>query len=88
MLVDALQTYLSSDAAVSTQLGIPRSDKTTGIFPVTAPSQVPMPYIVMSQITGEPTTTSSREPMRCRPRAGGSPAMVRIISAQKFWQRL
>jgi hypothetical protein len=58
MLVEALQTYLSSDDSVSAQLGVPRSDKTTGIFPVIAPSQCGMPYIVFSQITGEPTTTS------------------------------
>jgi hypothetical protein len=60
MLVEAIQTYLAADAGCQVQLGTTssRSDHTTGIFPMIAPGQVPMPYIVLQQVSGEPLQTS------------------------------
>lgn len=62
MLVEALQTYLAADAGMQTQLGTPttRTDKTTGIFPTLAPDQVPMPYVVLQQISGSPLQESTQ----------------------------
>ncbi|MGH9505046.1 MAG: hypothetical protein ACRD20_19505 [Terriglobales bacterium] len=55
MLVEALQSYLAGNTSMRAMLGTPatRSDTTTGIFPVMAPSEVPMPYLVMEQVTGD-----------------------------------
>jgi hypothetical protein len=55
MLVEGLQAYLAANSELQARLGTTssRSDKTTGIFPGIAPDSVPLPYIVMSQITGE-----------------------------------
>jgi hypothetical protein len=60
MLIEALQTYLAADAGLQAQLGTTtsRPDKTTGIFPIAAPSSVPMPYVVCQQVSGEPLQTS------------------------------
>lgn len=57
MLVEALQTLLTTDAGMVTLLGTPatRPDSTNGVFPEQAIDQVSMPYIVMTEITGEPT---------------------------------
>ncbi len=62
MLVESLQIYLAANAGLQAQLGTPatRSDRTTGIFPLIAPSQVPMPYVVLQQVSGEPLQTSMR----------------------------
>jgi hypothetical protein len=61
MLIEALQTYLAADAGMQAQLGTPASrlDKTTGIFPLLAPDQVPMPYVVMQQASGSPLQEST-----------------------------
>lgn len=60
MLVEGLQAYLAADAGLQTLLGTPttRTDKTTGIFPMLAPSEVPMPYISMIQVSGDPLQES------------------------------
>ena len=56
MLVEALQGILTTDPGMQALLGLPaaRPDSTTGVFPVQAPDQPSMPYLVMSQVTGEP----------------------------------
>jgi Protein of unknown function (DUF3168) len=61
MLIEALQTYLAADAGMQAQLGTQasRADKTTGIFPLLAPDQVPMPYVVMQQVSGSPLQEST-----------------------------
>lgn len=60
MLVESLQTFLSADAGLLALLGTPasRPDSTTGIFPISAPGNVAMPYLVMQQISGEPLQES------------------------------
>ena len=60
MLVEAIQTYLATDAGCQAQLGTPtsRADSTTGIFPISAPGNVAMPYLVVQQISGEPLQES------------------------------
>lgn len=60
MLVDVLQLSLSSAPTIQALLGTvsTRRDQQTGIFPILAPEQVPMPYIVMSEIGGAPATDS------------------------------
>jgi hypothetical protein len=62
MLVEGLQTYLAADAAMQVQLGTPssRKDKSTGIFPVQAPDEVPAPWVVMTQVSGNPLQTSTQ----------------------------
>lgn len=56
MLVEALQTYLAGQGSIQFLIGTPatRTDKQTGIFPTLAPDTVPAPYIVLSQVSGEP----------------------------------
>ena len=56
MLVEALQGLLTTDTGMIALLGTPttRPDSTNGVFPVQAPDQPSMPYLVMSQVTGEP----------------------------------
>jgi hypothetical protein len=58
MIVESLQAALAADAGCQVLLGTPatRSDRTNGIFPVQAPDAVPMPYLVLSQVSGEPQT--------------------------------
>ena len=60
MLVESLQTYLAADAGLQAQLGTPasRPDNQTGIYPISAPGNVAMPYLVVQQISGEPLQTS------------------------------
>lgn len=58
MLVDALQNIIANDADLVTLLGttVTRSDSTNGVFPVQAPDQPTMPYVVYSQVSGDPMT--------------------------------
>ena len=58
MLVESLQTYLTADAGVRAQLGIPRADTTSGIWPVQAPDETAVPWIVFQQISGSPLQES------------------------------
>jgi hypothetical protein len=62
MLIEALQTALAADAGMQSFLGTPtsRSDQTTGIFPVQAIDQPTLPFLVLSQVSGEPLETSMR----------------------------
>jgi len=59
MLVEGLVTYLAADTGVKAQLGTPstRVDKTNGIFPVLAPDGAAIPYLVLSQVSGEASQT-------------------------------
>lgn len=56
MLVDALQNIIANDATLVALLGTTtsRADSTNGVFPVQAPDQPTMPYIVYSQVSGDP----------------------------------
>jgi len=56
LLVEAIQTALANETTVNTLLGSPssRPDSTNGIFPSQAPDQPTMPYVVVSQGSGEP----------------------------------
>ena len=56
MLVEALQGILTTDPGMQALLGLPaaRPDSTNGVFPTQAPDQPSMPYLVMSQVAGEP----------------------------------
>ena len=57
MLVESLNTYLVSVPALAAALGIPRSDNMTGIFPLIAPEQTPIPYIVLQEVFSDPVVT-------------------------------
>ena len=62
MIIEALQNVLAADAGMQSFLGTPstRSDSTNGIFPTQAPdgSSLTMPYLVLSQVSGEPMETA------------------------------
>lgn len=59
MLVEGLSAFLAADVNLAALLNAStRSDKTNGMFPTQAPDEVPMPYIVYSQVSGEPLQTS------------------------------
>jgi hypothetical protein len=60
MLVQGLNNVLAADAGVKALVGTPtsRKDGTEGLFPVFAPDNCNMPYVVYSQVSGNPTTTS------------------------------
>ena len=60
MLVQGIHYVLSHDTGVKALVGTPatRTDGTEGMWPVFAPDSCNVPYIVYSQISGEPTTTS------------------------------
>ena len=62
MLIEALQALLAADSGMQGYLGTvtSRTDGTTGIFPTQAPDQVPMPYLVLRQVGGEPLQESMR----------------------------
>lgn len=49
MLVEGLYKLLSTDSGIIALLGNARGDQTTGIFPVVAPKEVTVPYIVYEQ---------------------------------------
>jgi hypothetical protein len=56
MLVEALQIALTTEPTVTALLGTSssRPDSTSGVFPVQAPDQPTVPYIVLQQATGDP----------------------------------
>lgn len=60
MLVEAIQQYLAADSGVVASLGTPtaRVDKQSGIWPVQAPDEPAVPWIVFSQVSGNPLQTS------------------------------
>jgi hypothetical protein len=57
MLPEGIHYLLSHDTTIKGIVGSPRSDGTSGIFPVLAPREVTVPYIVFSQITAFPNIT-------------------------------
>lgn len=62
MLVEGLQAFLAADSGMQAELGLPnRSDKTSGIFPTLAPDSVPMPYVVMQQVSGDGQMSETME---------------------------
>lgn len=60
MLVEGIFEFIAADSGVQAQLGTPstRPDKTTGIWPVQAPDEPLVPWIVYQQISGNPLQTS------------------------------
>lgn len=60
MLIEGIYAVLTTNTAMRAVLGTvaTRSDKTTGIFPMIAPEEVPMPYLVFQQVSGQPLQTS------------------------------
>ena len=60
MLIESLQALLAGDSGMQSYLGTvtSRTDGTTGIFPSQAPDQVPMPYLVLRQVGGQPLQES------------------------------
>jgi len=56
MLVEALQIALTTEPTITALLGTPtaRPDSTNGVFPVQAPDQPTMPYVVIEQSSGDP----------------------------------
>ena len=60
MLIEALENVLAQDAGMQTFVGTPatRSDGTTGIFPTQAIEEPTMSYIVLSQVSGQPLSTT------------------------------
>lgn len=60
MLVETLQTAMAADAGMQAFLGQPsqRPDSMNGIFPMQAIDQPTMPYVVLSQVSGQPLQTS------------------------------
>jgi hypothetical protein len=60
MLIEALQNVLAADSGMQGFLGTPqtRPDSQNGIFPVQAPDQPTMPFLVLSQVSGEPMETT------------------------------
>lgn len=58
MFEEGLYGYMIADANVCTALGGTRSDKTSGIFPDSAPDECMTPYIVFLQVSGQPLQES------------------------------
>jgi hypothetical protein len=56
MLVEVLQISLTTEPTVTALLGTAasRPDSTNGVFPVQAPDQPTVPYIVIEQSSGDP----------------------------------
>jgi hypothetical protein len=62
MLVESISAYVAADSVLQALLGTPSThrDKTTGIFPVQAPDEVLVPWIVYQQVSGNPLQTSTQ----------------------------
>src|SRR5258706_8793145 len=60
MLVEGITALLAANSGMQLQLGTPstRSDRGTGIFPVQAPDEVPVPWVVYQQVSGNPLQES------------------------------
>lgn len=60
MLIEALQNVLTTDAGMLKYLGTAskRPDSFNGVFPTQAPDQPTVPYIVLSQMTGDPLSVT------------------------------
>lgn len=60
MLAEGISAYLAADTGLQAQLGTTstRPDKSTGLFPTQAPDEVPQPWIVYSQVSGQPLQES------------------------------
>ena len=60
MLVEGLQAVMAANTGLQAILGTPttRSDKGTGLFPTQAPDEVPQPWVVYTQVSGQPLQES------------------------------
>ncbi len=60
VFIESLNVALTTEPTITAKLGTPstRPDSTSGIFPTQAPDQPTMPYIVVSQVTGEPLSVT------------------------------
>jgi hypothetical protein len=58
MIIEGLYKLLTADSGVVALLGNARSDQTTGLFPVIAPKEVTMPYVVYEQVGGDNSNMS------------------------------
>jgi len=57
MFQEGLFAFLKNQASITAVLGASRSDNTTGIFPVIAPPETLLPFLVYSRISGyQPST--------------------------------
>jgi hypothetical protein len=63
VLIEMLVVALTTEATITALIGTPssRPDSTNGIFPVQAPSQPSMPYIVIEQSSGTPLAETFHE---------------------------
>jgi|SRR5579872_4966229 len=68
MLSEGLQSYLAANTPLQGLLGTPstRADKSTGIWPIQAPDEVPDPWIVFQQVSGQPLQESFQGTGRLR----------------------
>ena len=57
MLEEGVVKLLATSANVTSLLGTNRSDKTNGVFPVLAPKEVTVPYIVYSKLSEDSNET-------------------------------
>jgi hypothetical protein len=57
MFIESLYSALSNEPTITALLGLPasRPDSTTGVFPMQAVDGPTMPYVVLTQASGEPT---------------------------------
>ena len=58
MIAESIAAHLAADTNVQTQLGAPRADKTTGIWPLQAPDEPAVPWVVYQQVSGSPLQES------------------------------
>lgn len=57
MFQEGLYSYLLSQSSLTSLLGTSRSDGFSGIFPIQAPSNCLLPYVVYQRVTGGPVYT-------------------------------
>src|SRR5579864_8837632 len=57
MFEEGLFSFLAGQSALTTLLGTSRGDGTNGIFPMQAPSNATLPYIVYQTVSGAPIYT-------------------------------
>lgn len=57
MFQTGLFDFLKNSAELQAVLGVPRSDKATGIWPALAINEPTMPYMVYQRVTGEPVVS-------------------------------
>ena len=60
MLGEAIYKVITTDAGITALLGTPstRADKQSGVWPMQAPDQPAVPWIVFAQVSGQPLQES------------------------------